>query len=231
MRKPTNFDFRIVHAWMENAGAFWAWERLQEMIENDRLRAWRMVQVMVACAPDRGLLGYVAAGPVEDLTLGDVVKPLMRQEAERNARFRICLGMANALPEELERLADRQTKELPAATAIQATQDEVALMVAYFHGSDTSWAPTFLEELTRNQPSEALFILRLLVAADEYPHVRDSVFLHAFDAFIRLNFATYREELKSLALQYDDLRRWCLSRKYCPTDDAESWSAFLQDLS
>src|SRR5215468_3869402 len=107
MRRPTNFDYRIVHAWMENAGTSWAWERLHGMIASD---LWRLVQLMVAYAPDEGLLGSVAAGPVEDLMVGESMKPLMRREAEMNPRFRICLGMTNGMPKELEAFEDRETR-------------------------------------------------------------------------------------------------------------------------
>jgi len=215
---------------MENAGAWWAWERLHEMIEHDRQLAWRMVQVMVAYAPDQGLLASVAAGPVEDL-FG--LKQLMRQEAEINPRFRICLGMTNGLPEELEPFADRETRleAVPTMNTSEATPEEIALMVAWFHHSDTSWAPMLLDELNRGRPDDALFVLRLLLASgDEYPHLREKVFLEVFNTFVQLNFAMYRDELKALARQHDDLRRWCLDMKRGPADDSESWATFLHDL-
>src|SRR3989442_8297556 len=185
MQRPTNHDFRIVHAWMEYAGAWWAWEQLDEMIQHDRPRAWRMVQVMVVYAPDQGLLGSVAAGPVENL-FG--LKSLMLQEAAKNPRFRICLGMTNGLPEELEPFAERETRlnEVQTTGAIKATPEEIGLMVAWFHHSDTSWASMLLDELNRERPDDAMFVLRLLLASADkyYPHLRETVFLHAFDTFV-----------------------------------------------
>src|SRR5688572_18351005 len=122
MRRPTNHDYGVAHAWMEHAAAWWAWERVH--VELDGPARWRMVQVMVAYAPDYGVLGYVAAGPVEDLMGGQFVK-LMRLEAENNPRFRICLGMTHGLPEELEPFADRRPEQevLPPGLPLEVTQD------------------------------------------------------------------------------------------------------------
>src|SRR5437762_2249983 len=104
-------------------------------------------------------------------------------------------------------------------------------MVGYFHHHDTGWAFMLLEELTRRHPDEALFILGLLLKVSaEMPPLREEIFLHAFDLFVRLNFDTYRDELKNLALQNDDLRQWFLNRANEGINGAGGWAAFVDDL-
>ena len=130
MRRPTNFDYKVVLDWQANRSVSWAWEHMFEMLGHDRNAAWRMVQVMVAYAPSYDVLALVAAGPVEDL-FG--MKELMRDEAEKNARFRICLGFTHGLPPELEPFADRENDmpTLPSASPIDASPEEISLMTAY----------------------------------------------------------------------------------------------------
>jgi hypothetical protein len=133
MRKPTNFDYRKVLDWLYNHRAFWAWERMYELVSEDPHRAWRMVQVMIAYAPDRGTLGVVAAGPVEDLMGGEFLA-LMRHEAETSPRFRIALGMTYGLAKELEPFAERTAdfEKLPPIQPLPVTAGEIELMTAIF---------------------------------------------------------------------------------------------------
>jgi len=230
MRRPTNHDYRTVLDWLENAHLWWACERIFELVRHEPLRAWRMVQIMVAYAPSELVLGRVAAGLVEDL-MGDPVKPLMLREAEVNPKFRICLGMAHGVPKDLQPFVDRQTKLADVqANAIEATAEEINLMVAWFAESATSWAPSLLDNLNRANPDEALFILRLLLASKESPHVRESVFVRAFHKFVRQNFPNYREDLVALAREHDDLRQWCVQRNNLLTEVVGGWAAFVEDL-
>src|SRR5262245_25065265 len=205
MRRPTNFDYKVVLDWQENKSVWWASERIFDMLQHDRTAAWRMVQVMVAYAPSPAVLALVAAGPIEDL-FG--LKQLMRDEAEKNARFRICLGSTNGLPPELEPFADREkgTARLPPARPTVATPEEISLMTSYFHYFDTMWASRYLEELNGKQPDDALFILRLLLASREFPHVREEVFQDAFSRFVGKHLARYRIELSALVQEHEDLR-------------------------
>ena len=232
MRRPTNFEYRVVLDWRANRSVSWAWERVFEMLEHDRIAAWRLVQVMVVYAPSRDLLSLVAAGPIEDLF---ALKDLMRDEAGGNARFRICLGSTNGLSPELEPFADREEgmRTLPPARPVDATPEEISLMTAYFHYSDTMWASAYLEELNAKQPDEALFILRSLLASREYPHVREEVFCDAFSHFVGKHLARYRTELSALVQEYEDLREWCVKRKSpAPlVKDTDGWTAFIRDIA
>jgi len=232
MQRPTNFDYKVVLDWQANKSLWWACERIFEILEHDRPAAWRMVQVMAAYAPSQDLLAVVAAGPIEDLFN---LKELMRDEAEKNARFRICLGSTNGLPPELEPFADREKgiTPLPPARPIDATPEEISLMTAYFHYSDTMWASAYLEELNRKQPDEALFILRLLLASREYPYVREEVFCDAFSRFVGKHLARFRTELIALVQEHEDLHQWCVNRTSPPlfVEDIEAWTAFVHDLA
>jgi hypothetical protein len=225
--RPTSFDSSAVRDWQVNHDAFWAWEKIWDMPAPER---WRMVQVMVAYAPDRDVLATVAAGPVED-SFG--LTELMRDEAEKNARFRICLGMAYGLPSELQPFVDhrKESEPLPPGNPVDATPEEINVMTAYFHHSDTMWAPAYFEDLNQRQPEEALFFLRLLLASREYPQVRTDVFSDAFARFVRHNFASHRTELRELLLEHEDLRHWCMNKKYPPIKAVEGWDAFVQDLT
>ena len=231
MRRPTNFEFTLVHYWLEHAALWWVWNRLYELVRNDATRAWKVVQVMVAYTPTETILAHVAAGPVEDLMMHASLLPEMLREAETNARFRICLGMAYGLPEELKPFIDRETKiESVPTNAVEGTAEEISLMVNWFQNAATSWAPRLFEEMSKNEPEDALFILRMLLASDKHPHLRETVFDEAFGTFVQKNLATYREHLTALVREHQDLRRWCVGLDRAPTDDEEDWTVFVREL-
>lgn len=48
-------------------GLFWAFERVQQYVRRDPTKAWVVTLQLIAAARDTGALGYVAAGPLEDL--------------------------------------------------------------------------------------------------------------------------------------------------------------------
>lgn len=64
---------------------FWAWEEIQKRVlwGEDPLAAWRLVQTLVSAAGDDAL-GYVAAGPLEDLVTAHA--PALIHEIEAKAR-------------------------------------------------------------------------------------------------------------------------------------------------
>jgi len=230
MKGPDNLDMRIARAWIDHTAAFWAWEELFNMGGAEK---WHMIQVMVACAPDLPTLLYVAAGPVEDMMLNESMRHAMRNEAETNPRFRICLRGANGLPEEFQQLADLQSavEPLPPSNAVEMTAREAAVMVGYFHHHDTSWAATLLEERIEQDPDAAWTVLKHLVkVGDDARHMREDIFLHAFEPFIRLNFATHQQHLKKTAERNEVFRRWLSCLKKPPTSDSAGWASFLRDI-
>jgi len=46
---------------------FWAWERVQEFVRTEPIKAWQLTIQLIAAAPDESALGFIAAGPLEDL--------------------------------------------------------------------------------------------------------------------------------------------------------------------
>jgi hypothetical protein len=233
MRKPTNFDHSKVFDWLYNSRAFWAWERLYKFVSEDPHRAWRMVQVMIAYAPDKDILGVVAAGPVEDLMGGEFL-PLMRQEAEANPRFRIALGMTYGLAKELEPFAERTAdfEKLPPIQPLALTPEEIELMTAYFHQSDTIWAHSLFDELNRYNPPEALAMIQMLLdKAEKNPDLLEDVFVHAVNSFVNANFRAYRSELTTMAMQHEPLRQYFMDTNYPWTNDSEGWASMIRDLN
>jgi hypothetical protein len=190
-----------------------------------------MIQAMIACAPDFATLCYVAAGPVEDLMMDESMWQVVRQEAEINRRVRLCLRGAYGLPKELQRLADTESEgePLPSANAVEMTSEEAAVMVAYFQYHDTFWAAELLEEWTEHDPDAAWLILELLIKiGDDKPFVREDVFLHAFEPFVRWNLSTYQPHLKEMVLRNLALRQW-LSGRTAFSDSG--WRSLLPDAT
>lgn len=73
---------------------FWAWDRVGDIVRGeDAERAWELVVALVRTAPD-DRLGYVGAGPVEDLVVwhGRALVDWIVGEARRDARFRSALA-------------------------------------------------------------------------------------------------------------------------------------------
>jgi hypothetical protein len=205
---------------------------MYELVSEDPHRAWRMVQVMIAYSPDVGTLGYVAAGPVEDLMGGEFL-PLMRQEAENSPRFRIALGMTNGLAKELEPFAQRTVdfEKLLPIQPLPLTPEEIELMTAYFRQHDTIWAGRLFDELNRYNPPEALFMLQMLLdKASEMPDLLGKVFGQAVNPFVRANFTAYKSELTAIAMRYEALRQYFITTKYPGTKDSEGWADMIRDL-
>jgi hypothetical protein len=77
---------------------FWAVNEVQRRVAGsaaDPEDAWSLVQALVATAPDDATLGYVAAGPLEDLVKRfgvDLIEEI-EESSRRDARFRLALGM------------------------------------------------------------------------------------------------------------------------------------------
>jgi hypothetical protein len=63
---------------------FWAWEGLQRYVRTDPVKAWELTLQLIAAAPDKKALGYIAAGPLEDLLYARGA--LFIDELERRAR-------------------------------------------------------------------------------------------------------------------------------------------------
>jgi hypothetical protein len=236
MDKPTTQDMLLATAWLEHHGSTWAWDDLNDLIQSDPVAAWKIIQVMVAYAPDYATLAAVAAGPVEDLLSVDEDFEPMRREAEASARFRICLSGAYGLPDDLQRYADERSSsdQLPRAgvTPPIPSADQLTIAVGWFHHSDTHWATTFLDEQIKHHPDDAWRIVRLLLwLSDNLSERRHDVFLFAVEPFVRQHLETHRGQLIDLARGRPELRSWFVATKRPPVENHKLWNDFIVTLS
>ena len=235
MDKPTTREMLLATSWLDHHGSTWAWDELNDLIQADPLAAWRIVQVMVAFVPDYGTLAAVAAGPVEDLLSDNEDFEPMRREVEINLRFRICLRAAYGLPDDLQRYADEALPDEPLPPSVDApipSADQVAVMVAWFHHSDTSWATTFLDEQIRDDPGGAWRIVRLLLRlSDDVPERREDVLLFAVEPFVRQHLDTYRTQLIDLARRRHELRSWLIATERPLVENDDVWKALVDAIS
>jgi tetratricopeptide (TPR) repeat protein len=68
---PLLDDHKLVSAYLKHFDTqddelFWAWQRLQDYISTEPARAWEITLQLIAAA-NESALGYVAAGPLEDI--------------------------------------------------------------------------------------------------------------------------------------------------------------------
>jgi hypothetical protein len=73
---------------------FWAWERVGEIVRGaDPERAWELAVALVRASTDERL-GYIGAGPIEDLVYwhGLALIDWIEGEAKRDPRFREALA-------------------------------------------------------------------------------------------------------------------------------------------
>lgn len=234
MKRPPYTDMLIATHWLDHHGSMWAWEELDHLVGSDPRAAWEIIRLMVAYAPDYGSLAAVAAGPVEDLLSRDESFEPMRAEAEANPRFRLCLAAAYGLPADLQVYAEKETaaRQLPPPTVYpDATGSRTALIVAWFHQSDTHWAGAFLNERIRTDGDAAWPVLRVLLRlSDDLVELQKDVFLFAFEPFLKRHLATHRAELTELARSHTALRERLFHYRNPPVENHELWAAFLVDL-
>jgi hypothetical protein len=83
-------DERVIDAWFVREDAFWAWDRVGDIVREDPELAWRVTTMLVHDAPTDSVLGAVAAGPLEDFLGLHGVHFIERVEtlAQRDTRFR-----------------------------------------------------------------------------------------------------------------------------------------------
>jgi hypothetical protein len=238
VERPKTTSMMLAGTWVAHVTNEAAWDEMREVVDDDRERAWRLILAMVGCAPDYDVLATVAAGPVEDLIdrHGDWAMPMIAGEARNNVRLRICLGAAySELPADVSALVEGETtdvRDLAVDSELIVTGEDLALVMAWLHHSDTAWSSEFLKEMTENDPAAAWDVLRVLVAfADEDTRIRHDVFEDALHPFMRRHFTAYREHLIGLGRKSAAFREWTRDQKRPVTDDAATWAAFVADLT
>ena len=226
----------IASEWLSNAVTYEAWETLDALVRDEPENAWRVVKLMVGYAPDYGTLAAIAAGPVESLL--DLDYEWMREigdEAGRNVRMRICLrGVYTDLPDDVRvSVENEQTdvRSVPQAGLADATDEEIGLMIRWLQHSSTSLANTLFLEMLKDDPEDAWDIVRVLVRfAEDDTSIREDVYLHAVDAFLRKHFTTYRDRIVELARKSPALRKEFSNPERVPIEDKAVWREFLASL-
>lgn len=227
----------LASKWLTHLTNEAAWDAMNDVVENDPGRAWRLIRAVVGCAPDYDVLSAFAAGPVEDLISrhGESMMPVIAEEAKVNPRLRVCLRAAySEFSADLQILVESETadvRDLAVDPQTTLTGEDLALVVAWLHHSDTAWSSEFLRSMTGNDPDAAWDVLRVLaVFAEEDTRVRRDVFERAFEPFIRRHFDAYREHLIGLGRKSAAFRQWTRDRKRPVIDDAAMWTAFVANL-
>lgn len=73
---------------------FWAWEEVQRRVRADLAQGWEITQTLIEKADTDSALGYVAAGPLEDLVdgYGDAAIDLIETACETNQKMQLALS-------------------------------------------------------------------------------------------------------------------------------------------
>jgi hypothetical protein len=80
---------------------FWAWQRVDEIVRaGDLDRAWEITRLLLRKAPD-DLIGYIAAGPLEDFidVYGDRGLDLAEKTCDEDSRLQYALSGIWLLPD------------------------------------------------------------------------------------------------------------------------------------
>jgi hypothetical protein len=79
----------------------WAWSEVDDLIRHDAERGWEVTQVLVKKSTSDEALGFVAAGPLEDLLKkhGLAVIDRIEEECLENERLRMALSGVTIRPE------------------------------------------------------------------------------------------------------------------------------------
>jgi hypothetical protein len=94
-------DSYLRHHATKSDDDFWAWQRVDEIVRGGDLdRAWEITLLLLTKAPDN-VLGYIAAGPLEDFIDGYAAQGLDRAEqaCHENPRLQYALSGIWLLPE------------------------------------------------------------------------------------------------------------------------------------
>jgi len=233
MDKPTLATMLVAGEWVHHVSNEHAYDELQDLIDSQPERAWRIIDLLVGCAPDYGVLAAIAAGPVESLldSHGETFMPVVASAVRTNTRLRICLRAAYPyFPADIRQLINEETadvRDLAVDENIAAVGSDLALVVRWLRCSDTAWASTMLQEMTEGRPREAWNVLQVLaIFADEDDRISSDVFDRAFQPFVRRHFSEFREELATLGKTNPAFGQWIHDQKHAPISDESDWTSF-----
>jgi hypothetical protein len=107
---------RLLSSWFEYEQTFWAFDTVWELTCNDPERLWTITKALVTAAPDEATLGYIGAGPLEDLLsgYGEQFIERIEQQAAADAKFRLSLAIVrqSGMSDELLRRVKNALGEL-----------------------------------------------------------------------------------------------------------------------
>jgi hypothetical protein len=88
-------DEGIISSWFAFERTLWATGAVRDLTCNDPERLWTITKALMTAAPDEGALGYIGAGPLEDLLFsygGQFIERIERRAAV-DAKFRLSLSI------------------------------------------------------------------------------------------------------------------------------------------
>jgi uncharacterized protein DUF6869 len=107
---------RLLSSWFEFEQTFWAFSTVWEITCGDPERLWTITKALVTAAPDEATLGYIGAGPLEDLLsgYGEQFIERIEQQAAADAKFRLSLAIVrqSGMSDELLRRVKNALGEL-----------------------------------------------------------------------------------------------------------------------
>jgi hypothetical protein len=237
MTSPSTEQMMLASEWLDHFGSTWAWDDVNELVQEKPDAAWELILLMSAYAPDYGILSAIAAGPLEDFVHehGDAYAAQLSQEAARNGRFRACLRATYLdLPPDITQLVRSDTSGVslpPSSSTVQPTPEQLRLMIAWFHHHDTHSASAKVNSLLKRDPDGSVELLRvLLILSDEKVDLRDDVFLFVIEPFISRHFNTHRGVLVDLVRAHGPLRDWVMAQKRSPIEDESTWGEFVREV-
>ncbi len=94
-----NLDALADAYFRHNEEDFWAWEEVQRAVDTDLNTGWEMLLLLLQRAPSESDVGYVAAGPLEDLIdrYGHKALDLAEEECKNNSHLRVALSTVAVL--------------------------------------------------------------------------------------------------------------------------------------
>jgi hypothetical protein len=73
---------------------FWAWQQVDSIVRADLSKGWKVTLLLLKKADTESALGYVAAGPLEDLIdgYGHEALDLVEKECDSDSRLQLALS-------------------------------------------------------------------------------------------------------------------------------------------
>lgn len=92
--RPAGDGEELLSAWFTYHQTSWGFDKVWKLTGSDPDRLWELIQDMITAALDNDTLGYIGAGPLEDLLSahGSTFIERIAEFAKVNAKFRVALA-------------------------------------------------------------------------------------------------------------------------------------------